>query len=202
MERPSGPESVLFELLREQWNEYTFSDHVVVRTKLVLRGVLREFEFGALAFDFEKVTTVSAPEMLRGEQSQFIQGTYPGKVPRFECPILLRDEKWNECSLGEETKIAKFIFLASKAFKLADAYDNFGQPIYVIEGKPLIKVCDPDTGSSFAIQRNSRENSARTLKFEELEGDSIDASDRSGFATNAVPGEEHAWRGAVDSDNR
>ena len=116
-------QSVPFELLREAWNEYVFSDQVLVRARLILTSVFQEFEFGPLYFQLDKVTTVSAPEELKGSPGVFEQGSVCNG-PRWECQILLRDERWNEYSLADGTYFAKMIFVANKVFRRASAYDR------------------------------------------------------------------------------
>jgi hypothetical protein len=135
-----GLQSVPFELLQERWNEYIFSDQVVVRTRLILIAVMQERELGPLTFQTERATTVSAPEYLRGSPGKHEQGNEEDEGVKWECPILLRYERWNDYSLADGTKRLRIIFVAKTAFKLMNAFDNNGQPIYIIDGKPLIKV--------------------------------------------------------------
>jgi hypothetical protein len=61
-------------------------------------------------------------------------------VPKWQCNILLHDERWNEYAIEDGSRIVRMIFVAQKALKLLNAYDKFGQPVYRIEGKPLIRV--------------------------------------------------------------
>jgi hypothetical protein len=126
-------------MVSEAWNEYTFSDSVVVKTRLILTSVLRENEFSPFAFEFEKKTIVSAPDFLRGEPGNFDQGSDSGST-RWESPILLRDERWNEYTLQDESIPVKIIFIADKAYRVADAFDKYGQPVYCIEGETVIKI--------------------------------------------------------------
>jgi hypothetical protein len=137
-----GLRSVPFELLREQWNEYVFSDEALVRTRLILIALMQIHDLGPLTFQTERVTTVSAPDHLRGRPGEYEQGSDRSGEAKWECPILLRYERWNEYSLTDGSKKLKIIFVAKKAFKLINAFDKNGQPIYIIEGKPLIKVDD------------------------------------------------------------
>lgn len=151
MARPDGPQVVPFDLVREAWNEYTFSDHVIVKIRLILTAVLQEYDYGPLSFETKKVTSVSAPDDLRGVPGEFEQGSNEN-VPRFECPILLRDERWNEYSLRGDSRLVKIVFVASRAFRLLRAFDKFGQPVYCVDGRPLIKsfedVSEPGTVSA------------------------------------------------------
>jgi hypothetical protein len=135
-----GLRSVPFDLIQEQWNEYIFSDQVVVRTRLILITVTQEYELGPLTFQTERATTVSAPDHLRGSPGEHQQGNNVCGEAKWECPILLRYERWNEYSLADDTRRLRMIFMAMRAFKLTNAFDKNGQPIYMIEGKPLIKV--------------------------------------------------------------
>ncbi len=133
-----GLETVPFELLREAWNEYTFSDNVVVRLRVILTTILQRHEFGPMTFETKNVTVVSAPENLRGEPGEIEQGA-DLDVPKWECPILIRQEKWNEYSVAGGERLVKIIFIAHRALRLENAFDRFGQPIYFVEGKTLIK---------------------------------------------------------------
>jgi len=137
----NGLETVPFEILQEAWNEYIFSDNVVVRLRLILTTVLRHHEFGPMTFETKTVTVVSAPENLRGEPGEIEQGTYLD-APKWECPILIRQEKWNEYTLAGGERLIKIIFIANRALRLENAFDKFGQPIYSVDGKPLIKIFD------------------------------------------------------------
>jgi hypothetical protein len=136
-----GLESVPFDLLREAWNEYTFSDNAVVRLRLILAAVMQRYEFGPMSFETKKVTTVSAPENLRGPPGEFEQDT-DLELPRWQCPILIRQENWNEYSLAGGENHCKIIFIANRAYKLENAFDKYGQPVYYIDGKILIKVSE------------------------------------------------------------
>jgi len=142
-----GLQSVPFDLLHEAWNEYTFSDNVIVRLRLILMAVLQRYEFGPMTFETKKVTVVSAPENLRGNPGEFEQDANLD-VPRWECPILIRQEKWNEYSLAGGELISKIIFIANKAFKFENAFDKYGQPVYYMDGKILIKVYEKRNESS------------------------------------------------------
>jgi len=135
----SGREWVPFELLQEVWNEYIFSDNVTVRTRLILTTVLREYDLGPLSIYTEKVTTVSAPEELKGAPGNFEQG-FELHVPRWECAILLRNEKWNEYSLEGGVSRARILFAANKAYRMQNAYDQFGQPVYYLDGSTLVRI--------------------------------------------------------------
>jgi len=137
-----GLQSVPFELLQEQWNEYIFSDQVVVSTRLILTMVMHKYNLGPLTLQTERATTVSAPDYLRGFPGEYKQGDDVNGRAKWESPILLRYERWNEYSLADGTRKLRMIFIARRAFKLMDTFDKNGQPIYIIEGKPLIKVDD------------------------------------------------------------
>jgi hypothetical protein len=139
LEARSGPQYVSFIMVSEAWNEYTFSDSVVVKTRLILTSVLRENEFSPFAFEFEKKTIVSAPDSLRGEPGNFDQGSDSGST-RWESPILLRDERWNEYTLENESIPVKIIFIADRAYRVAGAFDKYGQPVYCVEGKTVINI--------------------------------------------------------------
>jgi hypothetical protein len=151
MIRRDGAGTIPFNLLREAWNEYVFSDNVIVRIRLILTAVIEENRFGPLSFHNEKVTTVLAPEDLKGTPGEFVQGSYQG-VPRWECPILLRYEKWNEYSLDGGACFAKIIFVANRAFRLMNAFDKFGEPVYCVEGKPLIRVFEKTENEEESIK--------------------------------------------------
>ncbi|MDA4112193.1 MAG: hypothetical protein OK439_06605, partial [Thaumarchaeota archaeon] len=65
MSTSSGVRSVPYELLKEQWNEYVFSDQIVVRVRLILTNVLQDYEFGPYRIMTQKLTSVSAPNYLQ-----------------------------------------------------------------------------------------------------------------------------------------
>jgi hypothetical protein len=141
MSSRGGLQTVSFEPIRESWNEYIFSDSVTVRLRLILTTIVQKYDFGPLTFETQNVTVVSAPESLRGSPGNSEQGL-DQDGPRWECPILIREEKWNEYSISNGDHFVKIIFIANRAFKIGNAFDKFGQPVYFIEGKPLVKVFD------------------------------------------------------------
>jgi hypothetical protein len=136
-----GLQTIPFDLLEEAWNEYIFSDNVVVRTRTILTTVTADGQFGDLNFHTENVTAVSAPNALKSNPGDFEQGSAPN-LPRWECIILLRNEKWNRYSIDGGARGVRIIFIANRAFKIMNAFDKFGQPIYNIEGRTLIKLSE------------------------------------------------------------
>ena len=58
----SGGRSIPYELLKEQWNEYVFSDQTVVRVRLILTHVFQDYELGPYRVLTQKMTLVSAPD--------------------------------------------------------------------------------------------------------------------------------------------
>lgn len=143
-----GPQLVPFDILEEAWNEYTFSDGVVVRTRLILTAVSQIYELGPFTFDFEQVTTVMAPPVLTSAPGEFEQGA-DLSMPESECQALLRSEKWNRYSIGQSERVARIIFIEHRSYKLLNAFDKYGQPVYRIEGKPLVKIYDQDAEEIF-----------------------------------------------------
>ena len=138
-----GLHSIPFQLLDQQCNDYIFSDQVVVKVKLILISISRQSEFAPLVFDIRTETSVAAPDYLRGTPGEFEQGNCRNGEPRWECPILARVERWNLYSAeDEEARDLKVIFRAAKSFKLTNAFDKDGQPIYEIQGKAVIKFDD------------------------------------------------------------
>jgi hypothetical protein len=134
----SGGRSIPFELLREQWNEYVFSDQTVVRVRLILTHVFQEYELGPYRVLTQKLTLVTAPS--QREPGKHVQGVCSDGCVKWETQPLLRDERWNEYSIPESSLVLRILFLQKQASKIIDRYDETGQPIYVIEGKSLITI--------------------------------------------------------------
>jgi len=140
MSTKSGVRSVQYELVREHWNEYVFSDQIVVRVRLILTNVLQDHELGPYRVMTQKLTFVSAPDYLRKAPGSHRQGLCEEGCVRWKTIPLLRDERWNEYSLSDKSQVLKIIFIEDNSSKIMDEYDDTGQPVYVIEGHPLIKV--------------------------------------------------------------
>ena len=136
----SGGRAVPYELLKEQWNEYVFSDQTVVRVRIILTNVYQDFEFGPYRVLTQKMTLVSAPSYLQRTPGRHLQGVCSDGCVRWETQPLLRDERWNEYQLEESSLVLKIIFMEKSSSKIMDRYDDTGQPIYVIEGKSLITI--------------------------------------------------------------
>src|SRR5580704_2556288 len=116
----SGGRAVPYELLKEQWNEYVFSDHTVVRVRLILTHVFQEFVLGPYRILTQKMTLVSAPDYLQKSPGNHPQGVCNDGCVRWETQPLLRDERRNEYTLEDTSLILKIIFMEKSSSRIMD----------------------------------------------------------------------------------
>ncbi len=138
-----GGRTVPYELVKEQWNEYVFSDQTVVLVRLILTGVTQDHELGPYNVSTQKMTLVSAPEYLLEAPGKHRQGACLDGCVKWKTSPLLREERWNEYSLDDPAQILKIIFMEESASRVMDAYDATGQPVYVIEGRSFVTIGKP-----------------------------------------------------------
>jgi hypothetical protein len=144
MNTKSCGRSVPYDLVKEQWNEYVFSDQTVVRVRLILTSVIQDHELGPYKISTQKMTLVSAPDHLQKAPGKHRQSTCQDGCVKWKTTPLLRDERWNEYHL-ENAQVLKILFMEENSSKVMDEYDETGQPVYVVEGRSVITIAKLET---------------------------------------------------------
>ena len=139
-----GGRTVPFELVKEQWNEYVFSDQTIVRVRLILTNVTQQQELGPYIVSTQKMTLVSSPGSLRIAPGKHRQGVCQDGCVKWKTTPLLRDERWNEYTLDDGAQVLKVLFMEENSARVMDQYDEAGQPVYVIEGRSLVTIEKPE----------------------------------------------------------
>jgi hypothetical protein len=145
MSPKSGGRTVPYDLVKEQWNEYVFSDQTIVRVRLILTNVFQEFELGPYRVLTQKMTLVSAPNYPQGSPGIHRQGVCQDGCVRWKTTPLLRDERWNEYNLSDDSQVLRILFKEEESYKIMDEYDDTGQPVYVVEGRTLLSIKSTET---------------------------------------------------------
>ncbi|MDA4131153.1 MAG: hypothetical protein OK457_10320, partial [Thaumarchaeota archaeon] len=73
------------------------------------------------------------------------QGICQDGCVRWKTTPLLRDERWNEYSLSEDSQVLRILFKEEESYKIMDEYDDTGQPVYVVEGRTLHSIKSAET---------------------------------------------------------
>lgn len=126
-----------FDVVREPWNRYEFSEGPILKTKVILKSVSRKTEAdGKIGYglDFQHITAVGhVPIDLQGPPTdkkyspQELQSSIVNDDVRYST---LREE-WNEYVAEDGCKIRLKITVASVA--KTDKCNNKGYPIYMIK---------------------------------------------------------------------
>lgn len=132
---------VPFEPMEERWNEYSFSDGTVIRFRVVLTRITRKKDalLGQYDVTSSNLMAVVAPPTERG------QPNYSPMTPeeiqnadKFEVKAITNEEHWNVYRLVPTDEIIKIKYVAAAFFRLKGKFDQFGEPVYIVAGGPLI----------------------------------------------------------------
>lgn len=139
-----GPEfeDVDFDIEKETWNIYELADGSTVRVRTVMIKLLKNTTATptqlAYAGAFANLSSVRGPPRTKGIPANKIYSQEElGKFPKGEVgfsPVL---EDWNVYRLKDGTRI-KVKLVVSLVQKVKDVYDQFGDPMYIVNSSNVI----------------------------------------------------------------
>lgn len=129
-----------FEPTEEHWNEYTFSDGTVIRFRVFLTRIARKKENPSGQYDIttNNLTNVSAPPSERGQPTGPLMPEESQTADRFEVKPITSEEQWNVYRLLSTDDILKLKYVATNFFRVKGKFDQFGEPMYLVVGGPLL----------------------------------------------------------------
>jgi hypothetical protein len=137
---PSTYEYVDFEIANEGWDIYEIEDGTRLRTRIVLRTVIK-FEEGSYQFGVERITAVaSLPEKLRGPPStqKYSPEELSKNIEIEDMKFKILKENWNVYRLRDGATVSIKGELAQ--INKTKLFNELGEPIYMVYITPLFKV--------------------------------------------------------------
>ena len=130
---------VTFEPIKEGWNEYSFSDHTIVKFRTIVTRIVKHKNtpIGQYDISFNNVNAVYSPPQNRGQPTNILQEELE-KTDKFEVQPITSAEPWNEYRLIATDDVLKVKYVANAFYKIKDKFDQFGEPVYMVLGSPLI----------------------------------------------------------------
>lgn len=132
---------VPFEILEERWNEYSFSDGTIIRFRVILIRIAKAKGTPVGQYDItsNNLTSVVAPPSERGQPSSSpLTAEEIQNADKFEVKAITTEEHWNVYRLIPTDDIIKVKYIATMFYRLKDKYDQFGEPMYLVAGGPII----------------------------------------------------------------
>ena len=134
--------------MEEHWNEYTFSDGTVVRFRIILTRIARrrDSQTGQYDISTNNIATIIAPPSERGQPSSMQTPEDVQEADKYEVRPISAEESWDVYRLRSTDEIIKIKFVASNFYRVKGKFDQFGEPMYLVIGGPLV-VPQPKMGS-------------------------------------------------------
>jgi hypothetical protein len=137
-----------FETIKENWNFYEVEDGIIIKFKVVLLKIIPtvapvqvqipgqgQVHPQTLAFNTANLMTILSTKEAKGTPSSLYNEI---KIEKKDIPFKILTEEWNEYKL-EDGKILRMKPTIVQISKAAH-YDQHGDPNYLVQSQPLIKV--------------------------------------------------------------
>ncbi len=132
----------------ENWNSYTFSDGAVIRFRIILTRITAQKGSppGQYQLTTNQLMSVEAPSSGRGQPTATLMNQEIEQADKYEVKPIESIEEWNVYRLRSTDDIIKIKYIANAFYKLKGKFDQFGEPMYIVNGSPLV-VPQPKMGS-------------------------------------------------------
>jgi hypothetical protein len=131
-----------FETIKENWNLYVLEDETIIKFKIVLLKIIPtvapvqvQVQAQSIAFNTANLMTILSTKEAKGTPSS---PDTEMKIEKKDIPFKILTEEWNEYKL-EDGKILKMKPTIVQIAKAAH-YDQHGEPNYLVQSQPLIKL--------------------------------------------------------------
>jgi len=129
---------VEFRTINEGWSMYELADGSVLRGRIIVLKIMKlgPHEYG---FKASSVFAVDPPEKLKGPPSgeRFSPEELEKSIVEEDIEFKTIKEEWNVFKVNDEMLFVKLVI--SKVSR-TDKYDGDGDPIYLINSQPIIKI--------------------------------------------------------------
>jgi hypothetical protein len=131
---------VPFEPTEEKWNTYEFSDGTTISFRIIVTRIARRKESPSGQYDIttNNIVTVAAPPTERGQPTAIMTAEEMQAADKFEVRPIATEEHWNVYRLVSTDDILKVKYVATGFFRLKGRFDQFGEPMYLVVGGPLV----------------------------------------------------------------
>jgi len=126
-----------FKSLAEEWSEYIIEDGSLLRIKTIpLKFIKKEQEY---AMNGTRNLVIFTPTSLRGPPSdELIDDSKIRKsLEKIDMKFEPLKEPWNEYQLEDGIKV--FLKTVVTSISKTNLYDNYGEPVYLVQHQPLTK---------------------------------------------------------------
>jgi len=143
-----------FELVEEHWNEYSFSDGTIILFRTIVIRIARRKGSPAGQYDIttNNIATIMAPPTERGQPSPLMTPDEIQSAEKFEVRPITTEEHWNVYRLRTTDEMIKVKYVASNFYKVKGKFDQFGEPVYLVVGGPLVVPQPKSSKSGMASQ--------------------------------------------------
>lgn len=91
---------------------------------------------------------VEAPPNARGQPSGLMSPDDLQSAEKYEVRPIDHAEEWNVYRIKTTDDLLKIKYIANQFFRLKDKYDQFGEPMYLVNGTPIVAPVLKQKGSS------------------------------------------------------
>lgn len=138
----TGPE-IEFEIVKENWNHYVFTDGSKLRARILLTRVFQDKNDSNLyLFEFSPpILVVSCPDNMKGEKNNEPKPQEYEGIPTVQVEIQGNPEEyWNDYSLKDSAQAIKIKYTIAGIKKAKNRFDQNGCPFYFITGTPAVSL--------------------------------------------------------------
>ena len=138
----SKEKTIDFEVIDEPWNKYELNDQSTLKTRYILKTVLRSLVNGKNNYrgDGIPITIIIVPSKLKGEpdKKNYSPKELQENIDKGDMKFRIVHEEWNEYLLDDGTTIRMKSTLTN--ISRTKKRDRNGDPIYNVQNNILIQV--------------------------------------------------------------
>jgi hypothetical protein len=137
---PGDFEDVEFRIEKEDWNTYELKDDVKIKGRIIVLRLNhdRNMPPGQYGLQSQNIFVVYAPSRLRGPPSTPPIPENIKESDMYSVEAITSNEVWNTYHILNSGDRIKVKLVATDIFRVKDAYDQFGQPYYIVTSGVMI----------------------------------------------------------------
>lgn len=123
-----------FQIEKEEWNTYELKDGVRIKGRIILLRVAKDRHSppGQYGVQSQNIFVTYAPSGLKGAPSTPPATENIKQSDMYPVEVLNSNEVWNIYKILNTGDRIKIKLVATEVFRVKDAYDQLGQPYYIV----------------------------------------------------------------------
>lgn len=137
---PGDFEDVEFRIEKEDWNTYELKDDVRIKGRIIVLRLNRDRNMspGQYGVQSQNIFVVYAPSRMRGPPSTPPRPEEINQSDLYPVEVINSNEIWNIYHILNSGDRIRVKLVATDVFRVKDAYDQSGQPFYIVTSGVMI----------------------------------------------------------------